>query len=182
MAKKTKDTFEKLLDDHRVKKEKNKGQITTDKDNLPDNSTWYVMSNKKRLISQKVGNLYGQRNWVEYGLKQSKNELGWADFRLTNYADIEKWWELVCSAYLMVSLHSHQLENQIDNADLKQKSGAVNILSEHQDWAPGMGWKNLLNNCRLILSPWLCLNPIKNWYKVFPIPQLIILLTKLINF
>jgi len=32
---------------------------------------------------------------VEYGLNQSKNELGWADFRLTQYQDIEKWWEIV---------------------------------------------------------------------------------------
>jgi SRSO17 transposase len=45
-------------------------------------------------------------DWVDYGLKQTKNELGWADFRLTHYTDIEKWWEIVCSAYLMVSLHS----------------------------------------------------------------------------
>lgn len=56
-----------------------------------------------------VGNLYGLRNWVEYGLKQTKNELGWADFRLTNYTDIEKWWELVASAYLLVSFHSKAL-------------------------------------------------------------------------
>ena len=157
-------------------------QITTDKENLPDNSTWYVMSNKKRLNYKKVGNLYGQRNWVEYGLKQSKNELGWADFRFTNYVDIEKWWELVCSAYLMVSLHSFQLENKLDKVEQKQKSGAVNILSEHPDWDRGIGWKNILNNLRLIISPWLCLNQIKNWYKVFPIPQLIAPLTKLINF
>jgi len=34
-----------------------------------------------------VGNLYGCRNWVEYGLNQ--NELGWADFRLTQYQNIE---------------------------------------------------------------------------------------------
>jgi len=50
-----------------------------------------------------VGNLYGCRNWVEYGLNQSKNELGWADFRLTQYQDIEKWWEIVCSAYLLLA-------------------------------------------------------------------------------
>ncbi|GAC1505144.1 MAG: hypothetical protein NVS2B14_17550 [Chamaesiphon sp.] len=42
---------------------------------------------------KEVGNLYGLRNWVEYGLKQSKNSLGWADFRVTNYAQIQKWWE-----------------------------------------------------------------------------------------
>ncbi len=57
----------------------------------------------KRAIKYKeVGNLYGVRNWVEYGLKQSKNELEWADFRVTEYKKIEKWWELVMSAYLMV--------------------------------------------------------------------------------
>ena len=50
------------------------------------------------------GNLYGCRNWVEYGLNQIKNELGWADFRLTQYQDIEKWWEIVYSGYLLVSL------------------------------------------------------------------------------
>ena len=157
-------------------------QITTDKEKLPTNSTCYVMSNKKRLVYKKVGNLYGERNWVEYGLKQSKNELGWADFRFTNYVDIEKWWELVCSAYLMVSLHSHQLENKLNKGDQKQKAGAVNILSEHQDWDKGKGWKNILNNFRLILGPWLCLNQIKSWHKVFPIPQLVPVLTKLTNF
>jgi SRSO17 transposase len=40
------------------------------------------------------GNLYGFRNWVEYAFKQGKNELGWADFRLTNYQQIEKWWRV----------------------------------------------------------------------------------------
>ena len=45
----------------------------------------------------------------EYGLKQSKDELGWADFRLTNYSQIQKWWEVVMSAYLMVSLHTNPL-------------------------------------------------------------------------
>jgi SRSO17 transposase len=34
----------------------------------------------------------GCSHWVEYGLKQSKNELGWADFRVTDYTQIQKWW------------------------------------------------------------------------------------------
>jgi len=46
---------------------------------------------------------YGCRNWVEW-FKPKQNELGWADFRLTQYQNIEKWWEIVCSAYLLVSL------------------------------------------------------------------------------
>jgi len=70
-------------------------QITTDPETLPDSSTWYVMSNISGVKYNEVGNLYGLRTWVEYGLKPSKNELGWADFRVTNYAVIEKWWEIV---------------------------------------------------------------------------------------
>lgn len=30
------------------------------------------------------------------------HELGWADFRLTHYPQIEKWWGIVCSAYFLV--------------------------------------------------------------------------------
>jgi len=50
------------------------------------------MTHIPNLKYHQVGNLYGLRNWVEYGLKQSKNELGWADFRMTSYAQIERWW------------------------------------------------------------------------------------------
>lgn len=55
---------------------------------------------------QQVGDLYGLRNWVEYGFEQSKNELGWADFRVTDYVPIEKGWEIVMSPYLMVTLNT----------------------------------------------------------------------------
>ena len=54
-------------------------------------------------IQLSVGNTYGLKKEIEYGFKQSKNELGWADFRVTDYAQIEKWWQLVMSAYLMVA-------------------------------------------------------------------------------
>lgn len=84
-------------------------QITTDSLALPDNSTWYVMSKYPDITPREIGNFYGLRTWIESGLKQSKNELGWADYRLTHYPDIERWWEIICSAYLMVSLHSEQM-------------------------------------------------------------------------
>jgi len=82
-------------------------ELTTDPETL--NRTWYVMTHIPNLKYHQVGNLYGLRNWVEYGLKQSKNELGWADFRMTSYAQIERWWEIVMSAYLLVSLHTSLL-------------------------------------------------------------------------
>ena len=139
-------------------------QITTDIDTLPDNSTWYVMTYIPEVKYQQIGNLFGIRTWVEYGLKQSKNELGWADFRVTNYAQIEKWWEIVMSAYLMVSLHSGRLN--------KSLSSVPDKFLEHELWDFKQGWKNLLNNLHLIIQPFIYFNFIKRWLKVFPIPQL----------
>ena len=65
-----------------------------------------------------------------------------ADFRLTQYQDIEKWWEIVCSAYLLVSLE----------ADLKKTSEKTTtsvpgykireLMQEHSNWDEGTGWKN----------------------------------------
>ncbi len=47
-----------------------------------------------------IGDHYDFRTWIEYGLKQAKDTLGWADFRMTG--------ELVISAFLMVSLFADQ--------------------------------------------------------------------------
>jgi SRSO17 transposase len=139
-------------------------QITTDKEALPKNTTWYVMSKYPEITPRDVGNFYGLRTWVEYGLKQSKNELGWADFRVTHYPQIERWWEIVCSAYLMVSLHSEQL--------LKFPPQSESIFSSHPWWNKGNGWNNILNNLRLILQPFVLFNLIKPWLKVFTVPKL----------
>jgi SRSO17 transposase len=84
-------------------------QITSDPVTLPESSTWWVMTKIPGIKYKEVGNIFGLRTWVEYGLRQSKNELGWADFRLTEYPHIQKWWEIVCSAYLLVSLYSEHL-------------------------------------------------------------------------
>jgi len=45
-------------------------ELTTDPETLPKNGTWYVMTHIPNLKYHQVGNLYGLRNWVEYGLKQ----------------------------------------------------------------------------------------------------------------
>jgi hypothetical protein len=76
--------------------------------------------------------LYGYRNWVEYGLKQSKNELGWADFRVTNYSQIQKWWEIVMSAYLIVSLHSQVLNNTVGQGVNQPIDPVVDKFREHE--------------------------------------------------
>jgi SRSO17 transposase len=156
---------------HGKRQEKRYWQITTDIEKLPGNTTWYVMSNYPDITPRDVGNFYGLRTWVEYGLKQSKNELGWADYRLTHYPDIERWWEIVCSSYLMVSLHSEQMQSSSPKSPSK--------LAAHPWWDDGKGWKNILNNLRLIIQPFTLFNLIYPWLTVFPIPQLSLGFSKL---
>ena len=139
---------------------------------MPANSPWYVMTEIPELDYKDVGNLYCCRNWVEYGLNQSKNELGWADFRLTQYQDIEKWWEIVFSAYLLVSLLADSERNPEKNAASISGLKVKELFREHPQWDQGFGWKNRLNNLRLISLPFFCFNLILPWLKVFPIPQL----------
>lgn len=78
-------------------------QIT--KADTPDpsgNNSWYIMTNLEGKIQLQVAQLYSLRSWIEYGFKQVKNELGWADYRMTDYASIERWWEMIFSVYLVV--------------------------------------------------------------------------------
>jgi hypothetical protein len=119
-----------------------------------------------------VGNLYGYRNWVEYGLKQSKNELGWADFRMTEYSQIQKWWEIVMSAYFLVSLHSQVLNNTPAQGVNQPTDPVVAKFKDHGWWDKGQGWKNILNNLRLVIQPFIFFNLIKPWLIVFPISYL----------
>lgn len=149
---------------HGKREEHRYWQITTDTETLPGNSTWYVMSKYPDITQREVGNFYGLRTWVEYGLKQSKNELGWADYRFTRYEDIERWWEIVCSAYLMISLHSEQMRPSLPEPQSQ--------FASHPWWDNGKGWKNILNNLRLVIQPFVLFNLIYPWLTVFPIPQL----------
>ena len=90
-------------------------------------------------------------------------ELGWADFRVTDYAQIQKWWEVVMSAYLIVSLHSTSLYPQSDFQEDNKLSVVVKKISRHPWWDEKTGWKNLLNNLRLVLQPFVLFNLIRPW-------------------
>lgn len=101
--------------------------------------------------------------------------MGWADFRVTDYEQIQKWWELVMSVYLMVSLHSKALNPSQEAGNGTTDSNLDNITSKfatHKWWDTGSGWKTLLNNLRLIIQPFVLFNLLKPWLEVFVIPQL----------
>jgi len=142
--------FERILDDgsrevryireiiYGKKRELRYWEITADIETLPENSTWYVMTQIPGVLAKEVGNLYGNRTWIEYGFRQSKSELGWADFRVTQYSQIEKWWEIVCSAYLMISLYtrSHTAVNSrtsLPNISSAKNCPILHRFEQHQD-------------------------------------------------
>jgi len=94
--------------------------------------------------------------------------LGWADFRVTSYAQIERWWEMVMSAYLLVSstqilLHQPNPNHQQRDA---QPQTIVFKLTQHPDWNPAEGWKQALNNLRLVIQPSVILN-LQPWLNLF---------------
>ena len=138
--------------------------LTTDPNSLPDNSTSFVMVCAPTVALTDIGNQYGLRTWIEYGLKQAKDTLGWADFRMTRYAQIEKWWELVMSAFLMVSLFADAFNDTYPFAHQQ--------FAQHPWWNSQRGWKNLLNNLRLVVQPLICFNWLKRWLQVFPVAAL----------
>ena len=156
-------------------------EITTVPETLPPNSTWYVMTEIADLSYKDIGNLYGCRNWVESALNQSKNELGWSDFRLLHYSDIEKWWEIISSAYFLVSLFILPGTQQQEFTSNNEGERVIELLTEHPQWDRGKGGKNILNNLRLVSLPFICFNLILPWLKIFPIPQLSLGFPRLIN-
>lgn len=150
-------------------------EITTDPETMPENSTSFIMTNIQGNVKKILGNLYGLRTWIEYGFRQCKQELGWTDYRFTSFKDIEKWWEIIFSVYTMVSLNSQLFLslNQQKISQIEKKDNSVDC-SVHQQGDCGSGWKNTLNNLRLILQPTLVLWLIFPWLEVFPNSKLLL--------
>ena len=85
---------------------------TTDPGTLPENSTWYLLTNRPRPGSPceadsphpaadlvEVVRCYGLRMWVEQSYKQVKDELGWADFQVRSDIAIRRHQTLVHCAF-----------------------------------------------------------------------------------
>ena len=157
-------------------------EITTDPETRPENSTSFIMTNIQGNVKKFLGNLYGLRTWVEYGFRQCKQELGWTDYRFTSFKDIEKWWEIIFSVYTIISLNSQPFLslNQQKISQIEKKNNGV-YFSIHQQWDCGSGWKNTLNNLRLILQPTLVLWLIFPWLEVFPNSKLLLGFNHLIS-
>ena len=85
---------------------------TTDPAELPERTTWYLLTNlpapdslratESELIPAEVAEvvrLYSLRSWIEQSYKQVKNTLGWAHYQVRSDSAIRRHWQLVCCAF-----------------------------------------------------------------------------------
>jgi len=86
--------------------------VTTDPVALPDETTWYLVTNLPAPGTRRarhsilmaatldeVVRLYGLRVWIEQSYKQVKQHLGWAQYQVRSDLAIRRHWELVCCAF-----------------------------------------------------------------------------------
>jgi len=151
-------------------------QITTDPLLLPPETTWDLMTNLPGKIEQTVGNTCGLRTWIEYGFKHAKDDLGWADYRVTEYTSIERWWELVMSAYTLVSLQSPAFATLGHLGAPPPPAAPAELapsapVQAHPAWDTSTGWKHSLNNLRLLLQPYVCTCLLLPWLRMLSPPD-----------
>ncbi|MDJ1176804.1 IS701 family transposase [Roseofilum capinflatum] len=132
-------------------------EITTDPKTFPDRSTSWLTTNiqaEKNSMKKIVGNLYSLKNWGDSRVRECKQELGWTNYRLTQFSQIEKWWELIMSACLMISLKSQPFLslNRLESQDSDSNRAKVDSFLSEQ-WHDSGGWKSVLNDFRLLIQP-----------------------------
>jgi hypothetical protein len=136
------------------------------------------MTNQPGKIEATVGNTFGLRIWIEYGFKHAEDDLGWADYRVTDYAAIERWWEVVMSAYTLVSLQSsdsaapgHLAAAPPSAALAPDEPAPRSLLEAHPTWHIRTGWNRHLDNLRLLLQPHVCTCLLLPWLALVPLPH-----------
>jgi len=84
----------------------------TDPAELPELTTWYLVTNLPLPGSSRaaqsdftpadvaeITSLYALRSWIEQSYKQVKNSLGWAHYQVRKDVSIRRHWQLVCCAF-----------------------------------------------------------------------------------
>jgi len=118
-------------------------QITKGDSPDPQGDRWYIMVNLQGRIELVIAQLYSLR--MDRVFKQVK--MNWmADFRLTDYASIERWWEIVYSAYLLVSMaisFQKQLHTKQSSRQRQPIQNSQMAEFRHPWWESGTTWKRV---------------------------------------
>ncbi len=108
--------------------------------------------------------------WMPSGQEVRANK--WCKFQRTfsnQTSEIRYIREMIMSGYLMISLNTQPfLSLQLENNAKTERFNSSASLSTHPQWSYGNGWKNVLNNLRLIIQPTLLLCLLSPWLDIFP--------------
>lgn len=126
--------------------------VSTDPKELPEISTWYLVTNlpapasersKKSELTpaslEEVVRLYGLRMWVEQSYKQVKHALGWSQYQVRHDRAMRRHWQLVCCAFSFCWWHQG---NSPGNDDSSQPQ-ATEITEPAIDAVVGRGENKL---------------------------------------
>lgn len=67
--------------------------------------SWSLITNVSDITYQEAFYFYLLREWIDCETNSLSDWLGWSDFQMKNFAQIERWWEISISTHLMLSLY-----------------------------------------------------------------------------
>jgi hypothetical protein len=159
---------------------------TTDPATLPDNATWYLVTNLPRPGGPReagsphpaaglaeIVRIYAIRNWIEQSYKQVKDELGWADSQVRSDIAIRRHQVLVNCAF---SFCRDAWPGHPPQALPRRHQGPAAGTGDPATAAPPQpppSWPRALRAVRAWLTPWITL---QRWWTAWsnapPPPQL----------
>jgi DDE superfamily endonuclease len=121
--------------------------VSTDPEQLPEHSTWYLVSNLPAPDSaraqesalapaslEEIVRLYGLRLWIEQSYKQVKHALGWAQYQVRRDVAIRRHWALVCCAFSFCWWHqSHACQKEAMDDKMDDKVDGQRLGSDLGD-------------------------------------------------
>jgi SRSO17 transposase len=112
--------------------------VTTDPEELPDRTTWYLVTNLPAPWSARaqekgalpaadlaeIVRLYALRMWVEQSYKQTKHALGWSQYQVRADIAIRRHWQLVCCAFSFCWYHQRHAAGGTETESAEQPADA----------------------------------------------------------
>ncbi len=128
---------------------------TTDPQELPDATTWYLVTNLPAATArpgtepafpsaslEEVMRLYGLRMWIEQSYKQVKHALGWSQYQVRSDQAIRRHWQLVCCAFSFCWYHLSHPEALPTQATTEASEPSAPPHTSVPADSAGMGKKN----------------------------------------
>ncbi len=112
--------------------------VTTDHKGLPEQTSWYLVTNLPAPESTRqsklapatlseVVRLYGLRVWIEQSYKQVKQTLGWAQYQVRSDIAIRRHWQLVFCAFSFCWRASGQSQRKVMTFGLQEVPRPVGV-------------------------------------------------------